>query len=124
MTAVCLDAGALIAVERSTARIKELLEGADRAGLTLIVPSPVIAQVWRGSARQARLARFLKTRTHEVELGPTAARAVGLLCAATGTADIVDAHVVLVARLHDAAILTSDPDDIRHLDPSARVVLV
>lgn len=123
MKALCLDTGALIGIERDSERMKALLSEADRAGLTILVTSPVIAQAWRGSARQARLARFLKVRVHEVDLGPLAARAVGLLCAASGGDDVVDAHVALVARQRSAAIVTSDPDDLLRIDPTARVVV-
>jgi hypothetical protein len=41
--------------------------------------------------------------------------AVGRLLAAAGTRDIVDAFVVLVAARSQAAIYTSDVDDITHL---------
>ena len=78
-----------------------------------------MAQVWRGGP-QHRLSKLLKA----VEVQPldvAAARAVGTLLAATGTSDIVDAHVVLVARQHRAVILTSDPDDLRRLDPGATI---
>ena len=49
------------------------------------------------------------------------ARQVGRLLAATGTSDITDAHVALCALRHDAAVLTSDPDDIRRLVPTLRI---
>jgi hypothetical protein len=34
----------------------------------------------------------------------------------------VDAHVVLCARRAGQAVVTSDPDDLRHLDPSLTLV--
>lgn len=40
------------------------------------------------------------------------ARVVGSLLARTGTADIVDASVVVVARERGDQVLTSDPDDL------------
>jgi hypothetical protein len=52
------------------------------------------------------------------------AKACGELCGATSTVDVVDASVVLVAREHDDAILTSDVSDLVRLDPAARLVAV
>jgi predicted nucleic acid-binding protein len=42
--------------------------------------------------------------------------------AASGTRDIVDAHVVVCARRSRQPIVTSDPDDLRRLDPAAVLV--
>lgn len=39
------------------------------------------------------------------------------------TSDVVDASVVLVARSHDAAIVTSEEPDIRHLTSSEGLLL-
>jgi hypothetical protein len=47
---------------------------------------------------------------------------VGILLAASRTSDIADAHVVICARRNADAIVTSDPEDMRRLDPRARVV--
>jgi predicted nucleic acid-binding protein len=46
------------------------------------------------------------------------------LLAASGTADIADAHVVICARRAAQRIATSDPDDLRALDPSVDVVVL
>ena len=50
-------------------------------------------------------------------------KAAGLLCGATGTADVVDAAVAACAWLYDD-VVTSDPDDMRRLVDPARVVPV
>jgi hypothetical protein len=50
------------------------------------------------------------------------ARAVGVLCGAVGTTDVVDASVVLAARRHHATVISSDRGDLRVLDPSIPVV--
>ena len=50
------------------------------------------------------------------------AKAVGRLCGASGTSDVVDASVVLVARRVGGVTLSSDPDDLRGLDPHLAVV--
>lgn len=116
---VVLDAGALIAIERTDRRIVRLLELADQVH----VPGAVVAQVWRNPARQVRLVRVLAT--DEVTIAPldgAEARAVGQLCGASGTADVVDASVVLLARRVGGVTVTSDPDDLRRIDPGLDLV--
>jgi hypothetical protein len=83
----------------------------------------LIALAWRDGRRQVALARFL--RSEEVEIIPLdgpLVRACGELCAATNTSDIIDASVVILARIRRDRMVTSDPDDLRHLDPSAQIV--
>jgi predicted nucleic acid-binding protein len=48
----------------------------------------------------------------------------GLLLARTGTADIVDAHVVVCARREGNAIVTSDAGDLKRIDPDLRLISV
>ena len=125
MTGLCLDAGALIAVERRDRRVLRLLELATELGHALDVPAGVVAQVWRGGAGQAVLARFLRTDGITfVDLDLTTARAVGRLCALTGGSDAVDGHVALHALRLGRAIVTSDPDDIALFAPEADLVVV
>lgn len=115
---VVLDAGALIAVDRADRRVIHLLELAPE----IHVPAGALAQAWRNPARQARLARVVSA--DEVVVHPldgTAARAAGQLCAATGTADVIDASVVLVTGVVGGVAVTSDPDDLRRLAPSLEV---
>ena len=116
---VVLDAGALIAIERADRRIVRLLELADQVH----VPGAVVAQVWRNPARQIRLVRVLATE--EVTIAPldgAEARAAGQLCGASGTADVVDASVVLLARRVDGVAVTSDSDDLRRIDPGLHLI--
>jgi len=54
-----LDAGALIGVDRDDRRTAGLIELGRRSGAELVTSAPVVAQAWRGSARQARSARLL-----------------------------------------------------------------
>lgn len=121
---VVLDAGALVAFERNDRAVRRLVELAAEHGASLHVPAGVVAQVWRDGARQARLARLVKSRLLDVrELDLDEARAAGALCGATGTADVIDASVALLARRHRAAVVTSDPDDLRRLDPGLPLVV-
>jgi len=48
--------------------------------------------------------------------------AFGALRGLRRTADIVDASVVLLAKRHDAVVVTSDPDDLRKLDDSIELI--
>jgi rRNA-processing protein FCF1 len=116
--AVVLDTGALIAFERGDARVRALVREALKTGARLIIPAGVLGQAWRGAARQAPLHALVKGPTTVVPaLDQVLAEAVGTLCGRAGTSDIVDASVVLVARRERATVVTSDVDDLRHLDP-------
>jgi hypothetical protein len=39
-----------------------------------------------------------------------------------GTSDVIDASVVICARRQNGPIATTDADDLRHLDESARLI--
>jgi hypothetical protein len=47
----CLDAGALVALDRGQARVVHLLDRVIAAGGAVEIPAPVIAQVWRDGSR-------------------------------------------------------------------------
>lgn len=120
-----LDAGALIALERGDVRMRALLREAVRRNASVVVPSGVVAQAWRGGPRQARIARLLDAESTDVEvLDHVMARAVGVICRRTGTRDVVDAQVALVARARGHAVITTDPDDLAKLDPSLTLIVV
>jgi len=125
MTGLTLDAGALIAFERTDRKVIALLARALERDLAIVVPAGVVALVWRDGRRQARLARLLGADEVEVEvLDDRGARAAGQLCGARRTADIVDASVVLCARARGHRIVTSDPDDLARLAPAASLIVV
>ena len=118
-----LDAGALIAVERGDRATAAVIEVARQQQRRVIVPAGVVGQVWRGSARQARLSRLLNARDVVVEpLTDIGARAAGVLCGSAGAADVIDASVVLTARRYQATVISSDRADLRVLDPTVPVV--
>ena len=120
---ITLDTGALIALDRGDKRMIALLRRALEQGCTFRVPSGVLGQAWRDGRVQVTLARFL--RSEEVEIIPLdeqLARACGELCGATNTSDIIDASVAIVARGRRDPIITSDPHDLRRLDPSALII--
>jgi PIN domain len=118
-SAVVLDAGALIALERADPRMRALCREALRTGSRLVVPAGVVAQVFRDGARQVVLRALLRGPTTVVPaLDQILAEAAGVLCGRAGTSDVIDASVVLAAKREHASIVTSDIDDLRHLDPT------
>ena len=122
---ITLDAGALIALDRGNKRMIALLRRAVAQGRGFRVPAGVVGQAWRDGSVQVALARFL--RTEEVEIVPLdeqLARACGELCGATNTSDIIDASVVILARDRRGPVVTSDPIDLRRLDPPAQLIVL
>ncbi len=125
MIGLTLDAGALIAFERNDRKLTLLLDEVRDAKLEIVVPAGVVAQVWRDGRRQARLARLLALSEVELEpLDELRARQAGQLCALTKTSDVIDASVVVCARARRHSIATSDPDDLRRLDPKLELIEV
>jgi predicted nucleic acid-binding protein len=122
---ITLDAGALIAFERGDRRVVALLARGREVGAEVIVPATALAQVVRAPARQAKVMSLLRQPlTKTVALDRVDASFVGQLLAATGTADIADAHVAVCARRAGHAVVTSDGDDLRRLDPELTLIEV
>lgn len=110
-----LDAGALIDAENNP-RGKVFIDcrKAIMNGFPPLLPAVVYAQVWRKSPRQHGVAKMGKLCEMRSFTAQTADR-VGRLLAASRTSDVVDAAVIVEAIDHQAAVLTSDPDDLRLL---------
>ena len=122
-SAVVLDAGALIALEKGDRKVLALCKVATTDGAPVVVPAGVVGQVWRDGARQARIARVLGAEGTIVEpLDLELAKLAGALCGHKGTGDVVHASVVLVARQHHAKIVTSDRSDLERLDSAVDVI--
>lgn len=114
MSALVLDCGALIAVDRGDKAMMLRLESARRAGLELRSNAMVVAQAWRNTrGGQVDLARVLRSVDVRAVL-PGDGRRAGELLGVAGLADAVDASVALLAGPGDR-ILTSDPAGIRKL---------
>jgi hypothetical protein len=113
--ALVYDAGTLIAADRGDRRFALLHEKALAAEDALpIVPAAVIGRVSRDGAKQAHLARLLKSVSVE-PLDETTSKEAGILCGRSATSDVVDASVVALAMRRRAGIVTSDPGDIAKL---------
>ena len=108
---ITYDAGALIAAERGErrmwARHRALLVHRE----VPTVPAPVLAQAWRGTSRQAQLARLITGCDIET-LDDARAKATGTIASHAKTKDIVDACVVEGALRRQDVVITSDPDDL------------
>jgi hypothetical protein len=115
---VVLDAGAFAAVERGDRDLIAIVKRerlAERAPLT---SGGVVGQVWRGGhGRQVIVARLLAGIDVE-RIDEEAGRRVGVLLGATGTSDVIDAALVLLAGDGDE-IFTADPNDLRALATAA-----
>lgn len=125
MSGLTLDAGGLIAIDRNHRPVLALLARAMERGLRVTIPATALAQVLRNPARQARLSRLVRQPgTDLMPLDGPDATAVGLVLARTGTADIVDAHVVVCAQRARQAVVTSDAADLRRISPGLTLVQV
>lgn len=125
MSAMILDAGTLVAVDRDDRTAIARLRAVQQHGLELRTNSMVVARAWRDPhGRQVNLARLLRA-TDVRAVSPRDGREAGVLLGQAGTSDPVDATVVLLAGPGDR-ILTSDPADITRLAAAAgrRAVVV
>lgn len=125
MKGITFDTGGLIALDRKDRRVLILLARAKEVGARITIPATALAQAIRNPARQALVSRLIRqASTDLVSLDGPDATAVGLLLAQTGTADIIDAHVVICARRSGQPVLTSDPGDLARIAPELPLVVV
>ena len=122
---IVFDAGGLIALERNDRRVLLVLDAALKEDGRIIVPATALAQVIRNPAKQVRLWRMIQfERTEVIPLDGSHAQAIGALLGQSATADITDAHVVICAQAAGYAVVTSDPVDLKRLDPKVRLIEV
>jgi hypothetical protein len=120
-----MNGGGLVALDRNDRQVIVLVARASELSVQVVVPATALAQAIRNPAEQARRSRLIgQTDTDVVALNGPDATAVGLLLAATATADIADAHVVICARRTGQVVVTSDPGDIGRIGPELRLVVV
>lgn len=123
--AVVLDSGFLIALERRDIFCISVVEDIQNSEIITYVPAGVLAQVWRGTARQHPISKLLQSKTVVVVAADEiTAKQIGRILAKSGTSDPIDAHVALLAKELDAIVYTSDPDDIAAIDSTIRLVRV
>lgn len=113
MSGVTYDTGALIAAERDSRSAWRLHRRLIERGMRPTLPTVVLGQSWRGGP-QARLSRFVSGCRVE-PFTEQQARAAGAALVASGSSDLIDAAVVVIALARDDLIVTSDPDDLRRI---------
>lgn len=124
------DSGALIALERRSARLLRILEDVLDGATEVVIPRTVIAQTWRATARQANVHRLLKAAAEPGstviidELTAERARKIGLAIGVCSHPDIVDVHVALAATDCGHPVLTSDDADIAKVSGDLVIVHV
>ena len=122
MAGVTYDTGALVAADHNDRRMWALHAGFLAEEIVPTVPTPVLAEAWRGGPRQASLSRFLALC--EIEpLSTEQARTVGVLAGKASHDDIVDVTVVEGAIRRRDAVVTSNPSHIGKIADAARVRL-
>jgi hypothetical protein len=93
---IVYDAGALVAAERGERQIWAQFAAAIAERRPVVVPSPVLTQVWRGRPTQARLAKLVGG-CRVVSPDESLAKQAGVLLGLSKTTDAVDAIVVATA---------------------------
>ena len=122
MAGVTYDTGALVAAERNDRRMWALHAGFLAEEVAPTVPAPVVAEAWRGGARQASLSRLLAMCDIE-PMSEEQARQVGVLAGKAAHDDIVDVTVVEGAIRRRDAVVTSNESHIRAIADAVRARL-
>jgi hypothetical protein len=118
---VVLDSGAFIAAERGDGTMATLLRMFATSQMPLVTSAGVVAQVWRGGGdRQVPIAYLLK-RTMVIDLSRAVARTLGRMLGQSRSRDVVDAHVVFLARERGWPVLTSDSKDLLAIDSTLEI---
>ncbi len=121
MPTIVYDTGALLAAERRHPDFLALHDELTAARVRPIVPVVVLAQACRGGPQHqiSRVHKGCDILPGDQHIG----RAAGVACAASATADVVDAIVIATAVRHQAPIVTSDPVDLTHIADSIGVTI-
>jgi predicted nucleic acid-binding protein len=111
-----LDSGAVIALSRNDTRARAALAAAWEAGVEVSIPSLVVAETVRGSAKDAPVNRVIRSVGEVTAADETTGRVAGALLGAATSDSTVDAVVVASAiDLGGGVILTGDPTDLEAL---------
>ena len=111
-------------------RVRQAMVAASRLRRDVVVPTVVLAELYRGGGRNQLVDALLAREEQGVLLRDTdrvLARLVGgvLAAAGAGSEDLADAHVVAVAvEGGGGVLLTGDPDDMSRLADPYRTVIV
>ena len=107
-----------------------ILDETLRGTVEIVLPRTVIAQVWRGTPRQANVGRLVSAGRRQGglviidELTAERSKEIGIMIGKTSHPDIVDVHVALAAAERGHAVLTSDDADIARVNADLTLVHV
>ncbi|NOX29026.1 MAG: hypothetical protein GXP35_03085 [Actinobacteria bacterium] len=109
-----LDAGVFIALDNPAQRgvVQALIGEMIRSGEVPVTNEAVLAQVWRGPAKQVPLGALLSTVSVR-DFGD--AKTIGRRCAVSRTSDVVDASLAVLADQLGMKVLTTDPGNMASL---------
>jgi hypothetical protein len=130
MGGLTLDTGALIALERSRKRIREVVAAAQAGNDRITVPAAAIAEWWRGPDKRRLLIRAMFTVEFLDEaLARTAGEAIASLRRGVDVDAklTIDAIVMASAARRGDVVYTSDVDDLGHFSgffPNVRLFSV
>ncbi len=111
-----LDSGAVIALSRNDLRARAILAAAREAGVEVSIPSVVIAETVRGSAKDAKVNRVIKSVGDITAADEDIGRVAGALLGAARSTSTIDALVVASAiEVGGGVVLTGDPNDLEPL---------
>jgi len=111
-----LDSGAVISLSRNDLRARAALAAAWEAGAEVSIPSVVVAETVRGSARDAPINRVIKAIGKVSAADEQTGRVAGALLGTARSDSTVDAVVVTSAiALGGGVVLTGDPVDLEAL---------
>ncbi len=113
-----LDAGVFIALENPSKRrvVLALVRRMQAEGAIPATNDAALAQAWREPARQVPLAMLVKAMDVHSFGDP---RVIGQRCARTGTSDVVDASLAVLADQLGLRVLTTDASDMHRLGADA-----
>ncbi len=115
---VILDAGVFIALDNPSKRrvVLALVRQMHADGVIPATNDAALAQAWREPARQVPLAMLIKS----INVYPFGdPRVIGQRCARTGTSDVVDASLAVLADQLGVKVLTTDTADMHRLGADA-----
>jgi predicted nucleic acid-binding protein len=111
-----IGGGAVIALSRNDLRTRATLAAAREVGVEVSIPSVVIAETVRGSAKDASVNRVIKAVGKVAAVDEDTGRVAGALLGAARSTSTIDALVVAsVIELGGGVVLTGDPDDLQPL---------
>ncbi len=122
MSEATFDTGALIALERRSQRVRNIITRAVTLGVRITVPVAVVTEWWRGRTDAREL--ILNSLTVE-PITERVAKLAGEAIASVEGASAIDAIVMASAALRGGVVYTSDVDDRERLRahfPAVRVL--